>query len=273
MRRSTLAWALLLFLPAARADQAVGALPFTATLSNRYYLASDVTVPAGSMGFVVGADNVTLDLNGHTITCAGGVDAGTRAVFVLARSHFTLGNGRIRDCDYGVDTESGPERPAHVRIENVQLAGSYRRGIRLVASDSEIRNSRIEDTNDGAATVAGQPAIAIEVSGPRNVIRNNSIVDVKAAAGEGVGIALGDVGAETLVADNLLLNRPEVTLDYGIRVDGESSPRMTGNTIAGFSAGIAASPSTRGLIRNNTVVGADVAYDIDGPWTDGGNNY
>lgn len=273
MRRSTLAWAILLFLPAARADQRVGALPFTAGLPDRYYLSGDLTVPAGSPGFVVGANNVSLDLNGHTITCEGGPDVTTRAVFVQGRSHFTLGNGRIRNCGYGLDSGSDPERPAHVRVENVQFVDNYRRGIRLEASDSEVRNNRVERTIGVAAATTGQPAVAIEVNGPRNVIRNNAIVDVEAAAGEGFGIALGDVGAETFVTDNVLLNRPEATLDCGIRIDGESSPGVTGNTIVGFSAGIAAAPSTRGLIRNNTVVGADVAYDIDGPWTDGGNNY
>lgn len=293
---------LLLLLPPARADVLVASLPFTASAPNRYYLAADVTAPAGSFGFVVGADGVTLDLNGHTITCAGGPAVITRGVTLNEHSHFTLTNGRIRNCPFGVDSTVFRSRSANVRIEDVQFVDNYYRGIRLDASNSEILNNRVENTTETAPssptpTPAPAPpptrprtgllvpdpsaggeltapliAIGIEVQGERNIVRDNTVVNTKGAA-ESVGISLSDRAVGSIVADNVIRNDPAVPSSYGIWVGGTSDPQVLDNIVTGFTTGLAGSSTTRGFYRNNTVLNAEVQYLTNANWVDGGNNY
>jgi hypothetical protein len=290
---------LLLLLPAARADVLVTALPFTASSPNRYYLAGDVTAPAGSFGFIVGGDSVTLDLSGHTITCAGGPTAMTRAVTLNEHSHFTLTNGRIRNCAFGVDSTVFRARSVNIRIEDVQFVDNYYRAIRLDASSSEILDNRVENTTETAPTSptptptppptrprtallspdapAGSLStplisIGIEVHGERNIVRDNTIVDTKGVT-ESVGISLSDRAVGSIVADNVIRNDPAVPSSYGIWVGGASAPQILDNTIIGFTTGLAGSSTTTGFYRNNTVLNADVPYLTNANWTDGGNNY
>lgn len=60
----------------------------------------------GANGIVVGASNITLDLNGHTVfgTQARGEGAG---VYMLNRTGVTVRNGTVRDFDGGVAVDGG----------------------------------------------------------------------------------------------------------------------------------------------------------------------
>lgn len=305
----------IFLLPAAAwADIPVTALPFTASSPNRYFLTADLSVPAGSLGFVVDANLVTFDLNGHTITCAGGPTTITRAVSLGGNAGFTLTNGRIRNCAFGVSSH-GTEGPAtNARIENVQFVDNYYRGISVEVSDSEILNNKVVNTTaqvtstspadpttrtglppptsptspifptsptrtiaaplPGPTANAAVPpiAIGIEVLGERNIVRDNTVIDTKGSA-ESVGISFSDWAVGSVLAGNVIRNDPAIPNSYGIWIGGASDPKVVGNTVEGFTTGLAASSPTRGFYRNNTVMGAGVRYVIEGTWTDGGNNY
>ncbi len=60
----------------------------------------------GAHGIVIGASNITLDLNGHTVfgTTARGEGAG---VYMLHRTDVTVKNGTVRDFDGGVAVDGG----------------------------------------------------------------------------------------------------------------------------------------------------------------------
>lgn len=297
---------MMLLTTAAHADVAVTALPFTGDKPTRYYLTDNVVVTAGTQGFVVGANNVTLDLNGHMVVCLGEPETWTRAIYAYGRANFTLRNGVIRNCGVGLEGE----RLSGARVENVRFVDNYFRAIRLDGSDSEILNNRIENTTpearvaqpepaqpaprprrlqdaggtggDGGRPAAAVPgtasleapiiAIGIEVLGERNIVHNNTVIDTKGSA-ESVAISISDRGVGSVVADNLLRNGEDPNDEYGIWVGGESDAEVMGNTIAGFDFGLAASSPTKGFFRNNTVRDARTSYLINGTWTDGGNNY
>lgn len=294
--------------PAAWADILVTALPYTASSPDRYFLAGDISVPAGSLGFIVGANQVTLDLNGHTITCVGGPTTITRAVSLGNNGNFTLTNGRIRNCALGVSTYTSPVPATNLRIENVQFVDNYYRGISVVASHSEILNNRVVNTT--AATTPDAPtdptrrtglppppispiptrsvattlpgptanatvppiAIGIEVLGEGNIVRDNTVIDTRGPS-ESVGISFSDGAIGSVLAGNVIRNDPAIPNSYGIWIGGASDPMVVGNTVVGFTTGFAASSPTRGFYRNNTVMGAGVPYLIGGAWTNGGNNF
>ena len=83
-----------------------GGFPYHITQPGSYKLSGNLTVPAGSFvdGIDIGADNVTLDLNGFTITGAGlaggaaGVGSGGSN-----RSGITVKNGSVTNFITGID--------------------------------------------------------------------------------------------------------------------------------------------------------------------------
>jgi len=110
------------------------AFPITISQPGSYKLAGSLVVPAGSSGIVINAANVTLDLDGHSITggnvcsgaynvmtCSGstssvGVDVAAAATIVSIR------NGQISGFGFGVRVGAG-SAVADLRINNISSVG------------------------------------------------------------------------------------------------------------------------------------------------------
>src|SRR5205085_10871590 len=58
-------------------------------------------------GLVAGADNITIDLAGHTIACVDGVRGDGAGVLLQGRTGVTVKNGALTNCDAGVPLEAG----------------------------------------------------------------------------------------------------------------------------------------------------------------------
>ncbi len=101
--------------------------PITISRAGSYKLTGNLTVPAGSHGIEVTANNVTLDLNGFTIsgagsctrddasqivTCVGGTGYG---ILAPNGEHFALLNGSIRGFSIGL-AHSGSGRVADLSV-------------------------------------------------------------------------------------------------------------------------------------------------------------
>src|SRR5947207_4953579 len=73
----------------------IGTLPYTVNDSGSYYLTANLTGAAGSDGITILASDVTLDLNGFTMT---GVGGGANSGISLAASsgNVTVRNGTLR---------------------------------------------------------------------------------------------------------------------------------------------------------------------------------
>ena len=75
--------------------------PITLGESGSYRLTGDLTVAAGVQGIYIEADNVTLDLNGFTVTGGGGAIAD--GIGILAVKNVEIRNGTVRGFSrYGV---------------------------------------------------------------------------------------------------------------------------------------------------------------------------
>lgn len=147
-----------------------GAVSFPITISQpgNYKLAADLVVPAGVDGIVVTADNVTLDLNGYSVTGAGtcsGVLAqltctGTKVGIAAQKRNLTVRNGRVAGFAWGVALPFGG-LAEDLAIEYNSTAGlaiyswGIARGIRTYVNilGIDARNSLVRDSSVAFGTV------------------------------------------------------------------------------------------------------------------------
>src|SRR5436190_21610576 len=80
----------------------ISSVPLTITAAGSYYLTGNLTVGTGN-AITVAADQVTIDLNGFTISSTASPPSGTAVLLSGARQDVTVRNGRIR----GTTTFSG----------------------------------------------------------------------------------------------------------------------------------------------------------------------
>jgi parallel beta-helix repeat protein len=195
----------------------------------------------GAHGIVVGASNITLDLNGHTVfgTAARGEGAG---VYMLNRTGVTVRNGTVRDFDGGVavDGGSGNTVTAITARDNIGTLNvtRYGEGIALLSST----NNRVI----GNLVVHNGPFGGIGLYS----INNNE------HARTTTGNANGNLIDSNQVVDNNIARSETINDSDGIRVErqGEfnviTNNRVTGSGLDGIAL-FAFSPNN--TIRNNAV--------------------
>lgn len=192
-------------------------------------LDSDVG-PCPQGGVVVGADNITLDLNGHRIFGVVGVPADGVGVMLTGRTGVTVKNGTITDFDAGVALVAG--------------GGNTVTGI--TARDN-ISALGVGDWGDG---IAMNNSID-------NVITNNNVIHNGPFDGIGLfGVSKGNTISGNLVKDNNIESGPTTNQDDGIRLEPNTSNNtVTGNTVEGSGLeGIAIFASSTGNTVTNNVV-------------------
>ncbi|HEV2758126.1 MAG TPA: right-handed parallel beta-helix repeat-containing protein [Acidimicrobiales bacterium] len=174
-------------------------------------------------GIVVGADNITLDLNGHTVagTSASGDQGG---VVLVGRTGVTVRNGTVRNFDVGVVIEGGSNNTVEGinAFDNISFSGTTNRG------------------GDG---------IAILSSRDNSILRNNTVNN---GPFSGIGIysdidsahprSTGGVSSGNVVDGNV--------------VQGNIQGRTPNNVVNNDNIGIRLEPgNTRNFILNNRVTG------------------
>lgn len=157
-----------------------GTTGFNITQSGSYYLTGNLTLSSGN-GLTVSADNVSIDLNGFTISSTAVTPNGYGILLSGGRSHVAISNGHIR----GTTTFSGSYTtggfisgidyaasvPRNVRVEGVSVSGTANYGIDLgtdrstVIANSTVRTCqfiglRAGAISDSAALEAGSTAIS-----------------------------------------------------------------------------------------------------------------
>lgn len=123
----------------------ISSLPYTISASGSYYLTKNLTVASGS-GVIIGSDDVTLDLNGFTISSTAG-SGGSGIIFSGANDNVTIRNGQISSgvadngssftgpgFDNGISDGGTPGK--NVRVTNVSVRGVRYYGINLGSSNN-----------------------------------------------------------------------------------------------------------------------------------------
>jgi hypothetical protein len=130
----------------------ISSVPFTISQPGSYYLTANVTVDSGD-AISIAANNVTLDLNGFTISSTAANAVGSAVVFVSSSpTDVQILNGFIKGgvtnnagvysgtgFAYGITAEGNA--PANVRVTGVSVSGCLYGGILLGTVDSSIVES------------------------------------------------------------------------------------------------------------------------------------
>jgi parallel beta-helix repeat protein len=218
-------------------------------------------VDCGGFGLIVGADNITIDLNGHLID---GVDLDA-GILNNGYDGVTIVNGTISQFYYGVQLNPGT---AGNVIAGLRLESNSEAGILLSDADQNGQGNTIRDNilsangvgiwlasntrytlvRDNLISGNGADGVLLEFASD-NQIEANEI-----ASSGGFGIALVGGGDNAVVGNTLTSNG-----NYAITVGEELLPSdgnlIEGNTIEQGSGGIIVADSGGTQIQFNSVNG------------------
>ncbi len=222
------------------------------TINADYTLMSNMTFTG--TGFIIGADNIILDLNGHTITGNYAPFTGdyTPGIVIIDRSGVTVKNGTIRGFTSAISlwgTSSGNV------IQNLKVSNSYN-GI-----DNHGDNNRILDNTITGSADCG---IASRYTSSVNVFQNNKIsasnigIEIAGTDNQILGNTVTDSNKEGIVlrppsnGNTVQDNKISISGATGIGIDGTNN-QILGNRIsdsAGPGIGI---NNNNNQVRNNQI--------------------
>ena len=208
---------------------AAGGFPFVISQSGSYRLTGNLTVSAtGSDGIEIAADNVTIDLNGFTIT--GPSEGSGRGIFSSDHTNVEIKNGTIRDFGYSGLYASRLASGYH-RVINVRAVGN-RYGIAVEGNAHLVRD----------CTASRNSSVGIYSGDGASIINNTSFDNGHS------GISVGD--GSTVTNNTSMRNAIN-----GIKTGDGST--ITNNTVAynvrsGISAGWGSLVMNNSAFYNNT---------------------
>jgi len=194
------------------------------TITQSTVLENDLTGCTNN-GIVVGADNITLDLNGHTV--AGTPNSSDRGgVVLVGRTGVTVKNGTVRAFDVGVVIEGG--------------TGNTVEGVNAIDNIS---------FESAGSTNRGGDGIAILSSTNNRILRNNTVnngpysgigiyTDLDAAHQRGTtGVSSGNIVDGNVVSGNIQGRSPNNVVNndnIGIRLEpGNTANQILNNRVDG----------------------------------------
>jgi parallel beta-helix repeat protein len=184
------------------------------------------------VGIRIGADNITFDLNGFTVsgTAGRGEEGG---IIVLGRTGVMVRNGTVTGFDTGVYVESSTRTTiTQMNVTNNVGQGVYDEGIQLYLSDrNTVFNNDVTRNGHGAGIALYDSTYNVI---DRNRVQNNNTrgIDDTHGSQQNIGIRvfyLGERGA-TPITGNVVSNN----IVTGNGLDGIQLSRFTvGNTVKG----------------------------------------
>jgi parallel beta-helix repeat protein len=185
-------------------------------------ITSDVTLDSDlacdGIGLVAGADEITIDLGGHTVRSLSGLEDG---VVVLGHRRVTVRRGIISDFRLGVAVGEG----AGIRV------GDATSRLVLIRNGKGIVVGNSERTEITGVVVAGNAAHGIEIFGGSSPSRHNRVVSSEVARNL-IGIQISDSERDAVVASVISENGSPLGGGAGVRLS-RASTVVVGNEIAG----------------------------------------
>lgn len=253
----------------------IKALPFVISASGVYQLDSNLSHSSDNgHGVMIKANNVTLDLKGHSIsnintssnTTAHGISVNS------GRRNITIRNGAISGFMFCIRAdEYGDYSNGRIVVENIKTNDCTFRGIRVHGAGTILRNNQVVST--GPTTFFADAFVfGIEVAGPGAIIENNTVSLTETTdAGEAVGISLSDGCVGCIVRHNSVANTNLLPNSYGIWVGGNSEVLIDNNVVSHFDYGLLFSNSTKVYYRDNTFMSCNENVPGDRGIDKGGN--
>lgn len=231
----------------------ISSVPFTISIPGSYYVTTNLTVPGAASAITINANNVTLDLNGFTLT---GVNQLFDGILAESETNILIRNGAINNFAVGVDAYSASAVSVeHIRVSNVEGYGIFLLGSAM-ARDCMV--SGTTETGFDGIFVNGGVVVDCVVSGcAGNGIeaQSSQVRHCLVETNRGVGILLD--GTCHLVGNTLAGNSGT----YNVEITGTNNcvedNHVTGSigigifVPAGSSNNIIARNSVEGLGANN----------------------
>ncbi len=187
------------------------------TITQNTVLTADVgPCPANlGNGIIIGADNITLDLNGHRILGTPGLINDAAGIYVFRRTGVTVKNGTVRDFDCGVAIEGGSGNTvtgiyAHDNIGGVGVSRCGE-GVAILSS----QNNRIV----GNQLVHNGPFGGVGVYTVVNVEHNRTTS----------GVSRGNLIDSNQILNNNLPRSAEINDSDGVRIETQSVFNVVSN--------------------------------------------
>jgi CSLREA domain-containing protein len=202
-------------------------------------------------GLLVGANKITIDLNGNTID---GISIGY-GILNNGYDDVTIRNGRIQEFDFGValgliPLVEGDVTPVSETTRNLvadlELLANQDAGVALLGvTSTTVRDSTFAGNGDSIQLLDGSSG---------NLVRGNDI-----GGSVGLGLAMTHT-SNNRIEDNTIAGSG----DQGIELIGATNNRLTGNSIAGASdqAFVLEEGSNDNYIANNRVTGSEAGIKI-----------
>lgn len=200
------------------------------TITVNTVLAADVG-PCSSDGIILGADNITLDLNSHTVTGVAPAGEGV-GVHLSDRTGDTVKNGTVTLFDAGVAIEGGSGNTVTgVRaVNNLGFAngnGDYGDGILVFSSTHNVISGNQVNNNgpfDG---------IGLLISS-NNVVDSNQITNNNQSISNTAGIRLENIGTTASNSNTVTNNMVTNSGTFGIELfAGASDNTVRSNQVIG----------------------------------------
>jgi hypothetical protein len=142
---------------------AISSAPYVITQQASYYLTTNITVSSGN-AITIHADNVTLDLNGFTISSTETPAASSSAILLVGGTNVVIFNGVIRSgvannggiyggSGFGNGIAYSGLAPLNVRISHVSIWGCQLSGI-FLGADTVVESCKVYTTG-GVGIQAG----------------------------------------------------------------------------------------------------------------------
>ena len=216
-------------------------------------------IDCGGHGLIIGANGITIDLDGHLIDGVG-LDAG---ILNNGYDSVTITNGTITQFDYGMLLNPGTSLNIidSMRLESNQEAGLLLSDADQAGKGNIIRNNtfaangagiwlasntRFTSIYDNALGGNAGDGVLIEFSSDNRIERN----EISRSGGSGI-LMLG--GGNNIVTDNNLLDNGGFGIGVGEELLPSNNNLIERNTVTGGQGGVLVADSTNNQILFNSI--------------------
>lgn len=209
-------------------------IPLTVTTPGTYCLVENVN--SSSTAITISANDVALNLNGHTIDGTGGSNTSSPGIFCMNRTNAVITNGTVTGFLYGISLNNCD----YAEITYLRSVGNYSTGVDLLGGNSGVLIAHNHIVDIGGTTRTGWKSA-------------NGIQDRSGSATEGLRIIDNDIHD---------IHSRDTGAARGIHAGGHGS-MVINNRISGlkpeaggFQSGVFYGTGQGGQIQGNSISGS-----------------